>query len=260
MAASQDAEGSTAEVEDRKPRVQTAERTVAILLSVARSADGMKAKEISDQLGLARQVTYHLCHTLVETGVLRKNHLNRYVLGLAAAPLADGFRRQLAPLEVVAPQVRAAVAATGETAYASGWVDGKIVVLATARGRSAVQAAEVPHGFSEYPHARASGKLLLALADPQTRDAHLASTDLVAVTHKTITDRTALAEELAQIARQRYAIDDEEFSLGLCCLAVPFAGFDGQISLGISVPAERFRQNFDSYLEALRGAALIRSA
>ncbi len=250
-------EGSGADAAERKPRVQTAERTVAILLAVARSADGMKAKEISEDLGLPRQVTYHLLHTLLATGILRKNLQNRYALGLAAAPLADGFRRQLAPPEVVAPQVRAAVAATGETAYASGWVDGRIVVLATARGRSAVQAAEVPHGFSGHPHARATGKLLLALADPETRDAHLVPSNLVAVTPKTITDRLTLSNELARIAEQRYAVDDEEFSIGLCCLAVPFAGFDGQVALGISVPADRFRKNFDAYLESLRRAALI---
>src|SRR5258705_213604 len=102
--------------DDAKPRVQTAMRTVAILLCVARSANGMKAKEISEQLELPRQVTYHLLHTLLSTGILRKNAQNRYILGLAASPIAEGFRRQIAPPELVAPKVRAAVAATGETA------------------------------------------------------------------------------------------------------------------------------------------------
>lgn len=241
--------------EDRKPRIQTAERTVAVLLAIARSLDGMKAKEISDELGLPRQVTYHLLHTLLGTGILRKSMQNRYILGLAAAPIAEGFRRQLAPPEIVAPRVRAAVTATGETSYASGWVDGKIVVLATARGRSAVQAAEVPHGFSGFAHARATGKLLLALTDPETRSAYLKPESLVPVTGHTITDREVLLEQLRKIAEQRYAVDEEEFSLGLCCLAVPFEGFDGQVALGISVPAERFHANFNAYLDALRRIA-----
>ena len=250
MTGTSEAEAQAAGTEDRKPRIQTAERTVAVLLAIARSS-GMKAKEISDELGLPRQVTYHLLHTLLGTGILRKNMQNRYVLGLAATPIAEGFRRQLAPPEIVAPRVRAAVAATGETAYASGWVDGQIVVLATARGRSAVQAAEVPHGFSGFAHARATGKLLLALADLETRKAHLKPGSLVPVTSHTITDREVLAEQLRKIAEQRYAIDEEEFSLGLCCLAVPFDGFEGRVALGISVPAERFHANFNAYLEAL---------
>lgn len=239
----------------RKPRIQTAERVVSVLLAIARSLDGVKAKELSDELGLPRQVTYHLLHTLLGTGIVRKNGQNRYVLGLAAAPIAEGFRRQLSPPEIVMPRVRAAVAATGETAYASGWVDGEIVVLATARGRSPVQAAEVPQGFSGFAHARATGKLLLALAGPETSNTYLKPELLVPATAHTITDRDALAEQLRSIARQRYAVDEQEFSLGLCCLAVPFDGFEGQVALGISVPAERFRANFDTNLDALRRIA-----
>ena len=72
--------------EDRKPRIQSAERTVAVLLTIAISLDATKAKEISDALGLPRQVTYHLLHTLLGTAVLRKNMQNRYVLGLPLLP------------------------------------------------------------------------------------------------------------------------------------------------------------------------------
>ena len=72
-----EAEAETPATEGRKPRIQSAERTVAVLLAIARSLDGMKAKEISDGLGLPRQVTYHLLHTLLGTGVLRKNMKNR---------------------------------------------------------------------------------------------------------------------------------------------------------------------------------------
>ena len=135
------------------------------------------------------------------------------------------------------------------------WVDGKIVVLSTARGSSAVQAAEVPQGFSGFAHARATGKLLLALADQGTRDAYLKQGSLAPVTARTITESKILADQLRTIAQQRYSVDEEEFSLGLCCLAVPFDGFDGQVALGISVPTDRFHANFGSYLEALRRIA-----
>lgn len=239
----------------RKPRVQSAERTVSILLAVSQSADGLKAKELSEQLHLPRQVTYHLLHTLLGTGILRKNERNRYVLGLASAVIADGFRRQLAPPEHLAPRVRAAVAATGETAYASGWVDGKIAVVVTARGQSPVQAVEVPPGYSGHAHARATGKLLLALASPAERQEYLAANPLIGLTSRTITSPDRLTAELEAIAAQGYALDNEEFAEGLCCLAVPIEGLGSRFALGISVPAGRFRARFDSYLAALRKVA-----
>jgi IclR family acetate operon transcriptional repressor len=245
------------EKSDAKPRVQSALRTVEILLAIAQSSDGLKIKEITSQLGLSRQVTYHLIHTLQGTGIIRKNENNRYVLGLAAASIAHGFQRQLAPPEHLAPRVRSIVAATGETAYAGGWVDGEIVVLATARGESPVGAAQVPHGYSGYAHARASGKLLLALAEPAVCEAYLAKHTLEARTRRTITDRNELLKEFKRIRTRGYALDEEEFHEGLRCLAVPVGGLGGRYVLGISVPSERFQENFERYLTALLAAARV---
>src|SRR4051794_16660973 len=213
---------------ETKPRVQSALRTIFIILAIAGHSNGLKVREILERLGLSRQVTYHLIHTLQSTGIIRKNENNRYVLGLAAASVAEGFRRQLAPPEHLAPRVRAIVASTGETAYAGGWVDGEIVVLATARGESPVGAAQVPHGYSSHAHARASGKLLLALADPRTLDDYLTSHPLEARTSRTITDRTEFLKELNRIRACNYAVDKEEFHEGLRCLAVPVEGLGGR--------------------------------
>jgi IclR family transcriptional regulator, acetate operon repressor len=240
-----------------KPRIQSAERTISILLAVADSPNGLKAKQIMEKLGLSRQVTYHLIHTMHGTGIIRKNESNRYVLGLAAVSIAEGFSRQLAPPEHLGRRVRSIVAATGETAYASGWVGGEIVALATARGDSPVGAAQVPQGYSGYAHARAAGKLLLAMVDEETREDYLAKHPLLPRTTHTITDLDQLNREFERIRAQGYSIDREEFHEGLRCVAVPLEGLGKRFVLGISVPAQRFDANFDRYLEALRKIARI---
>ena len=242
---------------DRKPRIQSAVRTISILLAVAESANGLKAKEIMEKVGLSSQVTYHLIHTMHGTGIIRKNESNRYVLGLAAVSLADGFHRQLAPPEHLARSVRSIVAATGETAHAGGWVDGEIVALATARGDAPIGAAQVPQGYSGHAHARATGKMLLALAAPAVRDTYLANHPLEPRTCRTITSREDLMKELETIRARGYSIDNEEFYEGLQCLAVPVEGSGGRFVLGISVLKERFEKNFDKYLAALLHAARI---
>ena len=238
-----------------RPRVQSAARTVDILLAIARTRDGAKAIEISNELALPRQVTYHLLHTLNSTGVIRKNQQHRYVLGLAVGVIADGFRRQLHPPEHLAPIVRSIATDCAETAYAVGWIDGEIAVLASARGESTIQAAEVPHGYSEDAHARASGKLLLALVEPRLRDEYLARHGLRPRTVNTLTSIKRLHADFERIRVRGYAVDEEEFSKGLCCLAVPV--LDGRIAIGISVPAERFHHNFERYLSRLRAAAKL---
>jgi IclR family acetate operon transcriptional repressor len=243
--------------QEAKPRIQSAVRTVSILLAIADSANGLRAKEVMERLGLSRQVTYHLIHTMQGTGIIRKNESNRYVLGLAAVSIAEGFTRQLAPPEHLARRVRSIVAETGESAYASGWVDGEIAALATARGESPVGAAQIPQGYSGYAHARATGKLLLALGDPVVGESYLASHSLEARTSHTITDLDELRKEFEEIRTRGYAIDDEEFHEGLKCLAVPLEGLGGRFALGISVPKARFGANFERYLAALLNAARI---
>lgn len=239
----------------QRPRVQSVARAAALLLSVARSPSGLTSKELSDQLGLSRQTTYHLLHTLVAVGLLTRGERNRYVVGLRVGSLAEAFKRHLAPSEYLAPYVRRIARETGETAYAAGWWNGEIVILGMARGDQAVQAAELPYGVYSSGHARASGKLLLAFATPDLREDYFRRNPLVACTPNTITDRRRLDAELEAIRRQGFAEDRAEFAEGLCCLAVPIDGGLSPFVFGLSAPVERFAENRAAYLARMRAVA-----
>ncbi len=244
------------DVQQDKPRVQSAARAIQILQAVARHrGDGISAREIAETLDLPRQVVYHLVHTLLGLDMLRKTRGARYALGLGVAPLAQAFRQQLMAPDFLAQYVKEAAARTGETAYAVGWVDERIVVLATAQGRLPVLAAEVPHGFADDAHARASGKLLLAMASEIDTSRYLAQHPLRPRTPHTFTELPAFMAELARIRAQWFAIDAEEFSPGLTCLAVPIGAVPSTLVLGISAPTERFELRRESYLRSLREVA-----
>ncbi len=236
----------------REPRVQSVAKAANILFAVARSSSGLRALEVSTQLQLSRQATYHLLHTLVTLGMLTKGPDNRYLLGIRIGALVEAFPRHLAPPERLAPRVRQVAHETGETSYAAGWRDGEIVTLAVSRGRNAIQAAEVPHGNYGDAHARASGKLLLAMSNPATRERYLNSHALTRRTPRTIVTPQALRSELQKIAAQGFAIDQEEFAEGVSCLAMPL--YDGAVpfTIGLSAPTERFSQEFRNYLGVVR--------
>jgi len=228
---------------------------VGILLAVAQSENGLSTKEISDRVGIGRPATYHLLHTLLGTGMLTRDEHNRYLLGLRVGTLAEGFDRQLAPSEHLGPIVRELAQETGEIAYASGWWAGEISVLTAARGTNPVQAADVPRGYAGDAHARASGKLLLAFAPDSVRDEYLESHKLRRLTSNTITGRAALNRELKRIREQGYAVDEEEFAAGLCCLAVPLDAGYSPFVLAVSAPRERFIQERDRYIATMRRIA-----
>lgn len=240
----------TRPVPESRPRVQSAARAVGVLLAVAVSENGLTAREISERMGTGRQATYHLLHTLVEAGMLTRRGRSHYLLGLKVGVLAEGFLRQLSPSDHLAPLVRALAQETGETAYASGWSGGEITVIAVTRGTRPVHAAEAAQGTVEAAHARASGKVLLAYASDQERQAYFDSHPLTRVTPQTTTRVTQLERNLKEIRQQGYAIDEEEFAEGLCCVAVPVGGELSRVALSISAPRDRFLERKEEYLAA----------
>lgn len=241
---------------DKKPRIQTAVRTVDVLRAVARaSSSGISARELSVGLKLPRQVIYHLIHTLLSVDMLRQVDRKNYVLGLGAASLAQGYRRQTSAPDYLARYAERAASETGETAYVVGWVDDEIVVLATARSTSAIHAAEPSTGTAGNAHARASGKLLLAMSTDEEAQAYLLRTPLVARTKNTLTDVAAITEELERIRQNWIAVEREEYAEGLACMAVPIGRPPALLALGISAPADRFDRNFDLYADKLRQVA-----
>lgn len=248
------------EPEQTRPRVQSAARAVGILIEVAKSDNGLTTKEISERVGIGRQATYHLLHTLVGAGMLTRADRSRYVLGLRVGTLAEGFARQLAPSEHLAPIVRELAQRSGETSYASGWWADEITILAVSRGSNPVHAAEASQGHAGDAHARASGKALLAFAAPDVRRRYLDSHPIRQVTPKTKTDRAEIEAELDTIREQGFAEDHEEFAPGLCCIAMPFDQGRSPFALSISAPSGRFAAHREDYLAQLRAAAELGAA
>jgi len=225
-------------------RIQSVARAGKLLLWIAGQPHGATAKEIAEAQGLALPTTYHLLNTLVDEGLLTKDVHRRYVLGRSMAILAQASLRGKSVPEALLGALRDLARRTEETAYLADWGADDIRVLASVEGSHMVRVAEVSSGPYEYGHARANGKVLLAYAQPEVREAYLQNHPLVPVTPNTIIDRKQLDRELETIRERGYAYDEEEYSGGVCCVAAPLLQNDHIVgALGLAVPTERFKQD-----------------
>lgn len=246
-------------------RIQSVARASQLLLWVAQEPQGATAKEIALAQGLALPTTYHLLNTLVDEGLLTKDAHRRYVLGRSTAILAQAYLRGKNVPEALLAALRELAQRTGETAYLADWGEHEIRVLASAEGSQLVRVAEVASGPYEHGHARANGKVLLAYAWPETRDAYLRNHPLVARTENTITDPEDLERELVRIRKRGLAYDEEEYAVGVSCVAAPLMQ-EGRIiaALGMSVPTPRFKKNrrelAETLLDVVAGVAPERGA
>lgn len=232
------------------PRIQSVARAVAVLDTIARSTTGTTAQEISAEVGLSRATTYHLLQTLSAVGYVSAGPAHRYRLALGVSPLVQAFERHVLPDDLV-PLARALSSRTGESTYVAARRGAELNLLTSVPGHHQVAVAMSPMGPIAHGHARASGKLLLALAPEDARERYLAAHPLTRMTRTTMTSRAALLDAFARIRADGYAYDEEEFSEGVCCLAAPLRRGGVAYALVLSAPRERYQTHREDYKRAL---------
>jgi DNA-binding IclR family transcriptional regulator len=87
----------------------------------------------------------------------------------------------------------------------------------------------------------ASGKLLLAFKPPAERAQLIEAMALTRYTERTICDRQLLAMELDRIVANGYALDNEEYLLGVACVAVPVRTAGDDVIAAVAVHAATAR-------------------
>ena len=94
--------------------------------------------------------------------------------------------------------------------------------------------------------------MLANLEEEQIRE--VLSRPMQSFTKCTITDPDVLRNELEEIRRNGYAVDNMEHEFGIRCVAVPFFSMDGSVMGAVSVsgPSPRFDP-----ATVIRNAALI---
>jgi DNA-binding IclR family transcriptional regulator len=224
-------------------RIPTNLRTLMILEVLGHSDRAMTATEINAALGLPKQTVHRLCVTLEKTGFLtRQGNSRRYQVARRLRALGAGLlynsrdhiaRRQI--LLDVAHQI-------GETVN---------YVVPEDAGMSYLDRVETDWAFriqlpigSHVPfHCTASGKTFLASLAPAVRKRFVATLSLDGMTAATHTSADSLLAELSTIAKQGYAIDQEEFLEGMVAVAVPVTDPDGRFvaALAFHGPTQRMQ-------------------
>ena len=107
----------------------------------------------------------------------------------------------------------------------------------------------------------ASGKILTALlpAKEQSRFLQKTAQHFEKNTEKTLLDLELLQEHLSLTAQRGYGTDDEEYAMGVGCIAVPIYDSEGKplAAIGTTGPVEVYHQEdeFQSILEFLKKIA-----
>jgi DNA-binding IclR family transcriptional regulator len=97
-----------------------------------------------------------------------------------------------------------------------------------------------------WPHATAAGKVVMAHLPPTELDRFLEGS-LPSYTSFTITDAEMIRKELKQVARQGYAVNNEEQELGLVAVAAPIFDHTGRVIAALSIGGPSARMTGENY-------------
>ena len=213
---------------------------------VAGQDKGVTYSEIVAALNLPKSSVHRILKDLIELGYLSFNpETKRYFGSLRLAALGAEVMSNFQLREHVRPHLLELHRETDHTTNL-GILDGTMGVFVDkieSKDFGIKLFSEIGKTFPL--HCTGLGKTLLAFSSDDAV-VKLLEAPLEAITEKTITDPEVFKRELVLIQNRGYAIDTEEITRGIMCVAAPVFGFSGEMVGAISL-------TFPAYINDDRG-------
>ncbi len=233
-------------------------RALLVMEFVANSDRSVSLTEIMQAVHLPKPTVFRILTTLEEAGMLqREPDAKRYVPGDRLSSLSANVLLHSPYRSARRAILEELVEKLGETCNLT--IPNGNYVMYLDRVESSWPLRINLHAGSKVPlYASASGKLFLAHAQKRLRDRLLTSAPLISHTKNTLTTLRELEGEFTKIRRNGYAVDDEEYLAGICCLAVPIMNDQERVVAAVAVHGPSARMNIAQaaeFLPTLREAA-----
>ncbi len=235
-----------------KPSVQVLERMFTLIDVLASREDAISLKEISEKTGLHPSTTHRILNDLTIGRFVDRPESGSYRLGMRLLELGNLVKARLSVRDAALTPMRNLHKLIQQPVNLSMRQGDEIVyVERTYSERSGMQVVRAIGGRAPL-HLTSTGKLFLALDDPQRVRAYATRTGLAGHTRNSITQLPVLERELAKARQYGIARDNEELELGVRCMAAGVYDDQGKLVAGLSIsaPADRLDEGWMPKLQA----------
>lgn len=206
-----------------------------VLCEFGKGDTQLGVSELARRIGVGKSTAHRVVWTLVQeqllekvddTGLFRLTPTMRN-LGVSAETALSLHQAATGPLD----QLRSVTDHTLHVAI----LDGTDVLYVERRESPTAMAVFSRVGGRNAAYLTSTGKVLLAYLDPEEQDRVLTSMRLTRRTPHTITSRTVLRAELAQVRRQGFGENVYESEGAMVSIAAPVRGRTGRVVAAVSV-------------------------
>jgi IclR family transcriptional regulator, acetate operon repressor len=238
--------------------VQSLTRALSILDALAESDEGLTLTSLAKKVALPPSSAHRLLTTLQRQRFVRFDQASRsWQIGVQAFVVGNAFARTRDVATLAKPYMRRLMEESGETVnlYVLGGGE-TVICMAQVQCHQTIRAISRPGGQVGM-HRSAAGKAMFAHMPRQEVADIAARQGLSRATPNTIVSLRKLHAELAKTRARGFAIDDEEFAVGLRCVAAPIFDERGAAHAALSVagPAARMLDERLAMLGRVVGAA-----
>jgi len=214
--------------------IKSLDRAIIVLQRLA-ELGGVTLSALAADLGQSPATTYRVLTTFQGRGLVDfDDAAQTWSIGAGAYLIGAGFLRRTSLVDRARPILRALMANTGETANLGVEKGGEVLFVSQVETQSNIRAFFPPGSMSQM-HASGIGKALLAFMPADRRAAVLTGHPLTRYTANTLTDPAALEQDLSQARTRGYAVDADEKTDGMRCIAAPVFDPFGETVAGLSI-------------------------
>ncbi|WBL81138.1 IclR family transcriptional regulator [Bradyrhizobium xenonodulans] len=210
---------SEADHDARDGGVQSVDRALSILETLSEDDEGYRLSDLAVRTGLSASTVHRLLATLESRRFVQFDRAeSKWHVGVRSFTVGASFARRRNFSTQAIPYLRKLRDLTRETANLAVVDDEFIIVLTRMESREIMRSLTQVGG--RVPMVTSGvGKAVLATYSDEDVGAVIRHHGMPRLTEKSIVRPSDLFKELERIRKQGYALDDEEASMGLRCVA-----------------------------------------
>jgi DNA-binding IclR family transcriptional regulator len=209
-------------------------KLLRILEAIQNSPSGLTLKPISETSGVHKSTAHRLLKHLERDGYLIRTEAGAYLIGPKFSPLSARANHRATLQALAHPILWRLWRSTGETVNLGTLDQGTLLYIDVIESAHEFRLAS-RIGTRRSLHSTALGKALTAFLPEDQREGFLAMIQFQSLTAKTIVNLVQFRQELDNVRKLGYAVDDEETTLGARCVSAPILGANQAVVAAISV-------------------------
>jgi len=216
----------------KKYGAPSVKKAFAILSAISSSRDGLGVSELAKNLKMAKSTVHGMTSALEELGaVMREPLTKKYKLGFTLLEIGRSAYSQV-DLQTSSRPVTEVLMEKSRTSVFLGILNwGQVTILDIVEARQDLSIT-APVGSTIPLLAGAVGKVFLSSMAKEEASKIIGSKGLPRFTENSIVDQDLYFNELEKVRKNGYAVDDEEYIMGVRAVASPLIGL-GQLRSAI---------------------------